>query len=109
MLLQALVACAGVTVRSVATALAIPLTGRIRAEGEIDFRGTLGVASDEHVPVGFRAIRLIFDLESDATADQMETLIRLTERYCVVYQTLRTGVPVTVMAKPPDPAAVTGR
>ena len=96
MLLQALVACAGVTLRSVATALEIPVTGTVRAEGDLDFRGTLGVAKDEQVPVGFRSIRLMFDLEHDATEEQIATLMRLTERYCVVYQTIAGGVPVEV-------------
>lgn len=87
MLLQALVACAGVTLRAVATSLEIPLRGgTLRAEGDLDFRGTLGVAKD--APVGFRSIRLQFDLDSDATPDQLDTLTRLTERYCVVFQTL---------------------
>jgi len=87
MLLEALVACAGVTLRAVSTATGIELRdATISAEGDLDFRGTLAVAKD--VPVGFRHIRLRFDLESDATAEQIVTLIRLTERYCVVYQTL---------------------
>ncbi len=87
MLLQALVACAGVTLRAVATSLDIPVAGgTVRAEGDLDFRGTLAVSKD--VPVGFRAIRLRFDLDCDATDEQLETLVRLTERYCVVYQTL---------------------
>ena len=87
MLLEALVACAGVTLRAVATALGIPLRdATIRAEGDLDFRGTLGVSKD--VPVGFRQIRLRFDLDTDATEEQLATLLRLTERYCVVYQTL---------------------
>jgi uncharacterized OsmC-like protein len=90
MLLQALVACAGVTLRSVATSMELVVTGRVRAEGDLDFRGTLGV--DREVPVGFRAIRLLFDLETDASAEQVATLLRLTERYCVVYQTLTGGV-----------------
>jgi uncharacterized OsmC-like protein len=94
MLLQALVACAGVTLRSVATSLDIPVTGTVRAEGDLDFRGTLGV--DREAQVGFRAIRLVFDLQSEATDEQIETVLRLTERYCVVYQTLTGGVPVTV-------------
>jgi uncharacterized OsmC-like protein len=94
MLLDALVACAGVTMRSVATALGIDVRrGAVTAEGELDFRGTLGVARD--APVGFRAIRLRFDLESDATPEQRDTLLKLTERYCVVYQTLRNGPSVT--------------
>ena len=87
MLLQALVACAGVTLRAVATSLEIPLRGgTLRAEGDLDFRGTLGVAKD--APVGFSNIRLAIDVDSDADADQLATLLRLTERYCVVYQTL---------------------
>jgi uncharacterized OsmC-like protein len=90
MLLEALVACAGVTMRAVATSLAIPLTsGSVRAEGDLDFRGTLGV--ERNAPVGFTAIRLAFDIESDADAEQLATLLELTERYCVVYQTLANG------------------
>jgi uncharacterized OsmC-like protein len=96
MLLQALVACAGVTLRSVATSLEIPVAGSVRAEGDIDFRGTLGVASASEAPVGFRAIRLIFELRGDANEDQLATLLRLTERYCVVYQTLVGRVPVSL-------------
>jgi uncharacterized OsmC-like protein len=94
MLLEALVACAGVTLRSVATALEMTVSGRVRAEGDLDFRGTLGV--DKEAPVGFQAIRLSFELATDAPDDQLATLTRLTERYCVVYQTLRGGVPVAV-------------
>ena len=91
MLLEALVACAGVTLKAVATALGIPLkAGVVRAEGDLDFRGTLGVAKD--APVGFREIRLTFDLDTDATQEQIDSLIKLTERYCVIFQTL---------AKPP--------
>jgi len=87
MLLEALVGCAGVTLNAVATALGIQLrNAKVRAEGDLDFRGTLGVSKD--VPVGFERIRLRFDLDTDATAEQIATLIRLTERYCVVYQTL---------------------
>ena len=87
MLLQALVACAGVTLRAVATSLGIAVRGgTVRAEGDLDFRGTLAVAKD--APVGFTAIRLNFDLDTDASPDQLGTLLRLTERYCVVYQTL---------------------
>ncbi|HEX4804437.1 MAG TPA: OsmC family protein [Conexibacter sp.] len=87
MLLEALVACAGVTLRAVATSLEIPLRGgTVRAEGELDFRGTLGVAKD--APVGFSAIRLSFELDADADEEQLATLLRLTERYCVVFQTL---------------------
>jgi uncharacterized OsmC-like protein len=94
MLLEALVACVGVTLRSVATSLEIPVSGTIRAEGDLDFRGTLGVASADEAPVGFREIRLAFDLEGDASEEQLATLLRLTERYCVVLQTLAGGVPV---------------
>ncbi|MDP6351448.1 MAG: OsmC family protein [Alphaproteobacteria bacterium] len=95
MLLQALVACAGVTLRAVATALEIPIRGgKVRAEGDIDVRGTLGVAKD--APVGFRDIRLHFDLDTDADASQLDTLLKLTERYCVVYQTLRGRPPIEI-------------
>lgn len=93
MLLEALVACAGVTLQAVATAIGIEIKdGSVRAEGDLDFRGTLGVSKD--VAVGFTAIRLLFDLESDATGEQMASLAKLTERYCVVYQTLVKGVTV---------------
>ena len=95
MLLQALVACAGVTLRAVATALDIPVTaGRVRAEGDLDFRGTLGVSKE--AKVGFGAIRLRFELESSASEEQLATLLKLTERYCVVLQTLREGPAVGV-------------
>ena len=95
MLLEALVACAGVTLSAVATALEIPVrAGTVRAEGDLDFRGTLGVAKD--APVGFKAIRLRFDLDSDASQDQIATLMKLTERYCVVYQTLRQSPAIEV-------------
>jgi uncharacterized OsmC-like protein len=95
LLLQALVACAGVTLRAVATALAIPVRGgAVHAEGDLDFRGTLGVAKD--APVGFQTIRLRFALDTDATAEQLATLEKLTERYCVVLQTLRTSPVVSV-------------
>jgi uncharacterized OsmC-like protein len=95
MLLEALVACAGVTLKAVATALGIELRrGAVRAEGDLDFRGTLGVAKD--APVGFRDIRLSFDLDTDASEEQVATLMKLTERYCVVYQTLRAPPPVIV-------------
>jgi len=95
LLLQALVACAGVTLRAVATALAIPVRGgEVRAEGDLDFRGTLGVSKD--APVGFRAIRLWFRLDTDAGAEQLASLEKLTERYCVVLQTLRTPPVVSV-------------
>ncbi len=91
MLLQALAACAGVTMRSVATALGIQVTGTVRADGDLDFRGTLGV--DKAAPVGFSEIRLSFQLDSDASEEQLATLVRLTERYCVVLQTL-TNSPI---------------
>lgn len=95
LLLEALVACAGVTLRAVATALEVPLrSGRIHAEGDIDFRGTLGV--DREAPVGFRAIRLTFRLDTDAEQATLDKLLELTERYCVVYRTLVDGPPVTV-------------
>jgi uncharacterized OsmC-like protein len=94
MLLQALAACAGVTLRAVATSLEIPVSGgTVHAEGDLDFRGTLGVSRD--APVGFTAIRLGFELDTDASDEQVETLTRLTERYCVVYQTLAYAVPVS--------------
>lgn len=94
MLLEALAACAGVTLRAVATALEIPIRGgTVHVEGDLDFRGTLGVSKD--APVGFQAIRLRLELDTDATSDQLETLLKLTERYCVVLQTLRSPVPVT--------------
>ena len=97
LLLQALVACAGVTLRAVATALDLPVRGgEVRAEGDLDFRGTLGVSKE--APVGFRAIRLHFALDTDATAEQLATLEKLTERYCVVLQTLR--VPPVVSVRP---------
>ena len=97
MLLEALVACAGVTLKAVATALGVSLKdARLTAEGDLDFRGTLGVAKD--APVGFREIRLRFDLDTDAPAEQKKKLIELTERYCVVLQTLRQGPPVQVAA-----------
>jgi uncharacterized OsmC-like protein len=87
MLLEALVACAGVTLKAVATALGIELrSGTVRAEGDLDFRGTLGV--DKGAPVGFRSIRLAFDLDTDAPEEQLAQLIKLTERYCVIFQTL---------------------
>jgi uncharacterized OsmC-like protein len=89
MLLQALVACAGVTLRSVATNRGIEVTGTVRAEGDLDFRGTLGV--DRDAPVGFRSIRLSFDLESTASPHELDDLITTTERYCVVYQTLASA------------------
>ena len=95
MLLEALVACAGVTMSAVATAIGVVLrSGSVRAEGDLDFRGTLGVAKD--APVGFQRIRLHFELDTDASAEQLDTLIRLTERYCVVYQTLRQSPEMSV-------------
>ena len=95
MLLEALVACAGVTLKAVATALDIPLkSAAVSAEGDLDFRGTLGVAKD--APVGFASIRLRFDLDSDAPQDKLDQLLKLTERYCVVYQTIKSGPPVDV-------------
>ena len=95
MLLEALVACAGVTLNAVATAIGVELkSGVITAEGEIDFRGTLGVAKD--APVGFKEIRLHFNLTTDAPADKVDSLLKLTERYCVVYQTLYKGVRILI-------------
>ena len=96
MLLEALVGCAGVTLGAVATALGVSLrNATIRAEGDLDFRGTLGVSKE--VPAGFKQIRLKFDLDTDASEEQIATLIRLTERYCVVYQTLRHPAEITVL------------
>jgi uncharacterized OsmC-like protein len=90
MLLEALTACAGVTLRAVATSLGLDVaSGTVRAEGDLDFRGTLAVSKD--APVGFRSIRLSFELESDASDDELDTLLRLTERYCVVYQTIASS------------------
>jgi uncharacterized OsmC-like protein len=95
MLLEALVACAGVTLKAVATAIEIPLkSGNVSAEGDLDFRGTLGVAKD--APVGFREIRLRFDVETDAPQEKLDQLLKLTERYCVVYQTIKAGPHVNV-------------
>jgi uncharacterized OsmC-like protein len=93
LLLQALVACAGVTLRSVATNRSLEVSGTLRAEGDLDFRGTLGV--DPGAPVGFRAIRLVFDLETSASEEEVQQLLETTERYCVVLQTIAGGVPVT--------------
>jgi uncharacterized OsmC-like protein len=94
LLLEALVACAGVTLTAVASSMGIEIRGGIvKAEGDMDFRGTLGVSRD--VPVGFKEIRLHFDLDSDASTEKLETLLKLTERYCVVYQTLKNGVSTT--------------
>src|SRR6186997_1016444 len=98
MLLEALVACAGVTLKAVATAIDVPLTsGSVSAEGDLDFRGTLGVAKD--APVGFAQIRLRFDLVTEAPQEKLDQLLKLTERYCVVYQTIRSGPPVEVKLK----------
>ena len=95
MLLEALVACAGVTLKAVSTALAIPLkSGTVSAEGDLDFRGTLGV--DKEAPVGFRQIRLRFDVGTDVPQDKLDQLLKLTERYCVVYQTIAKGPPVDI-------------
>jgi uncharacterized OsmC-like protein len=95
MLLEALVACAGVTLKAVATAIDVPLkSGAVLAEGDLDFRGTLGVAKD--APVGFAQIRLRFDLDTDAPQEKLDELLKLTERYCVVYQTIRSGPPVEI-------------
>ena len=98
MLLEALVACAGVTLRAVATSLGIAVeSGTVRAEGELDFRGTLAV--DRDAPVGFRAIRLGFELDTEASAEELSTLLKLTERYCVVFQTLSTPPRLSVAVK----------
>ena len=98
MLLEALVACAGVTLNAVATALDIPLkSGKVSAEGDLDFRGTLGVAKD--APVGFAQIRLRFDVDTDAPQEKLDQLLKLTERYCVVYQTIRNGPTVDLQMK----------
>src|SRR6202049_2840764 len=95
MLLEALVACAGVTLKAVATAIDVPLrAGTVSAEGDLDFRGTLGVAKD--APVGFAQIRLRFDLDTEAPQEKLDQLLKLTERYCVVYQTIRNGPPVDI-------------
>ncbi len=106
MLLDALVACAGVTLNAVATALGVEIRrGTVRAAGDLDFRGTLGVTKE--VPVGFQRIRLRFDLDTAASEEQLATLLRLTERYCVVYQTLRQSPEMTVSrtVTPSVPAA----
>src|SRR6201993_3853730 len=103
MLLEALVACAGVTLRAVATSLGIPVpSGRVRAEGDLDFRGTLGV--DREAPVGFSAIRLSFELETDADEEQLATLLKLTERYCVVFQTLAGAPALSAAVEVADPS-----
>ncbi len=101
MLLEALVACAGVTLRAVATSLGIDVrAGRVAAEGDLDFRGTLAVSKE--APVGFRSIRLGFELETDATDEEVDTLLRLTERYCVVYQTLANTPSLSVSRTAPE-------
>ena len=98
MLLEALVACAGVTLKAVATALEIDLrNGTVRAEGDLDFRGTLGV--DKTAPVGFKAIRLTFEVDTDAPQDKLDQLLKLTERYCVVFQTLNHRPELAVESK----------
>jgi uncharacterized OsmC-like protein len=95
MLLEALVACAGVTLKAVSTALDVPLrSAAVAAEGDLDFRGTLGVAKD--APVGFKAIRLTFTVDTDASQEKLDQVLKLTERYCVVYQTIRNGPPVEI-------------
>jgi uncharacterized OsmC-like protein len=94
MLLEALVACAGVTLRAVATSLGLDVQGSVHAEGDLDFRGTLGIGKDEGVPVGFTAVRLRFELEHSEDEAAVAKLLELTERYCVVFQTLTAGVPV---------------
>jgi uncharacterized OsmC-like protein len=99
MLLQALAACAGVTMRSVATSMGIEVNGVVHAEGDLDWRGTLAV--DKEAPVGFKAIRMRFDLESDASDEELETLQRLTERYCVVLQTLASSPELSVSRRKP--------
>src|ERR1041385_8284379 len=105
MLLEALVACAGVTLKAVATALDIPLkSGAVSAEGDLDFRGTLVVAKD--APVGFAQIRLRFDLATDAPQDKLDQLLKLTERYCVVYQTIRSGPPVGITLQRQGPSSL---
>ena len=103
MLLEALVACAGVTLKAVATAIGIEIrTGTVKAEGDLDFKGTLGVSKE--TPVGFKAIRLQFDLRSDANDEQLASLKKLTERYCVVYQTLLKGVMISTDFNQPNNA-----
>lgn len=101
MLLQALAACAGVTMRAVATSLDLEIAGRIRVDGDLDFRGTLGV--ERSAPVGFTDIRVTVDLETDATPEQLDTLCRLTERYCVVLQTLVRSPAVSLTMAPTAP------
>ena len=101
MLLEALVACAGVTLKAVATAIDVPLkSGTVSAEGDLDFRGTLGVAKD--APVGFAQIRLRFEVDTDAPQEKLDQLLKLTERYCVVYQTIQSGPPVALSLQRTD-------
>ena len=97
MLLEALVACAGVTLRSVATSMELDVAGSVHSEGDLDFRGTLGVAKD--APVGFAQIRLAFSVDTEAEQEKLDQLLKLTERYCVVYQTIKSGPPVEVRLK----------
>jgi uncharacterized OsmC-like protein len=107
MLLEALAACAGVTLGAAATSSGLTIRdGTVRAEGALDFRGTLGVSKE--APIGFQSIRLFFDLQTDASDDQLATLIRLTERYCVVYQTLRSSPEISVSHQASAPAADSG-
>ena len=96
MLLEALAACAGVTLRAVATAMGVAVEGTVHVEGDLDFRGTLGVARDENVPVGFKAIRVRFELAHSESEATIRRLLATTERYCVVYQTLADGVPIVL-------------
>jgi uncharacterized OsmC-like protein len=96
MLLEALAACAGVTLRAVATSMGLAIAGLVHAEGDLDFRGTLGVAKEENVPVGFQAIRLRFELDHNESPELVARLIETTKRYCVVYQTIAGGVPIDV-------------
>jgi len=104
MLLEALVACAGVTLKAVSTAIEVPLkSGTVKAEGDLDFRGTLGI--DKEAPVGFKEIRLIFELDSEAPQEKLEKLVKLTERYCVVLQTLTGGATLSSQLVRPEPQA----
>ena len=100
MLLEALVACAGVTLNAVATAISITIkSGTVKAEGDLDFRGTLGVTKE--APVGFKAIRLLYSIDTDASPEQLEALLKLTERYCVVFQTLKNGTAINATLQVP--------
>ena len=100
MLLEALAACAGVTMRSVATAIGLDVAGTVHAEGDLDWRGTLSI--DKETPVGFKDIRVRFDLDTDASEEELATLLRLTERFCVVYQTLAAAPSLSVSIASPD-------